>query len=78
VAIPLVSFVSLQLIGGCVANNVCSHIAWHVSAGLYVNLLEQTNLIPEFKLPVDIVALEAPWGNFTSEGPIDQIDSGLR
>lgn len=54
-----------------------SHIAWHVSAGLYVNLLEKPDLIPSLVTPDDVLALKGPWDQFTSEGPINQIDSGL-
>jgi hypothetical protein len=54
-----------------------SHIAWHVSGGLYVTLLEQPDEVAKFVIPEDILALQAPWANFTAEGPINQIDSGL-
>lgn len=56
---------------------MCSHIAWHVSGGLYINLLEKPSLIAELVTPPEVLALEAAWDQFTSEGPINQIDSGL-
>ena len=53
------------------------HIAWHVSGGLYVNLLEHPEKIAQMVMPQDMLALQGPWNQFTSEGPINVIDSGL-
>ncbi|KIY01810.1 uncharacterized protein Z520_01948 [Fonsecaea multimorphosa CBS 102226] len=55
------------------------HIAWHVSGGLYVNILEQPNLIASsIEIPSSVNDLCTSWSAYTSEGPVDQIDSGLR
>ncbi|KIX04178.1 uncharacterized protein Z518_07732 [Rhinocladiella mackenziei CBS 650.93] len=55
------------------------HVAWHVSGGLYVNVLEHPDLIPsQIDIPSSVSDLCTTWGAYTSEGPIDQIDSGLR
>ncbi|RMD44879.1 hypothetical protein DV735_g374, partial [Chaetothyriales sp. CBS 134920] len=55
------------------------HIAWHVSGGLYLNILERPDLIPsEISIPSDITDLCTSWDAYTSLGPIEQIDSGLR
>ncbi|ETN42833.1 uncharacterized protein HMPREF1541_01991 [Cyphellophora europaea CBS 101466] len=53
------------------------HIAWHVSGGLYVNLLERPADIPTLNIPQDVLNLQTAWDQFTGEGPINQIDSGL-
>ncbi|KAL2401892.1 oxidoreductase ptaK [Exophiala dermatitidis] len=55
------------------------HIAWHVSGGLYINILEHPELIPSaFHIPSNVNNLCTSWDAFTNRGPIDQIDSGLR
>ena len=53
------------------------HIAWHVSGGLYVNILENPDGLAGMTIPQDVLDLSRTWGEFTSEGPVDQIDSGL-
>ncbi|EXJ83398.1 hypothetical protein A1O1_07020 [Capronia coronata CBS 617.96] len=53
------------------------HIAWHVSGGLYVNILERPDDIPNIKSPDAVNALCQTWDDYTQLGPIDQIDSGL-
>lgn len=53
------------------------HIAWHVSGGLYVNMLERPADIAKMDLPKDMIAMQGPWNAFTGEGPINVIDSGL-
>ncbi|KIW19302.1 hypothetical protein PV08_03596 [Exophiala spinifera] len=52
------------------------HIAWHVSGGLYINLLERPNDVPT-NMPRALNDMCTAWGDYTSLGPIDQIDSGL-
>lgn len=78
------------------------HIAWHVSGGLYVNILvrilahfhlmlcsalktnlsrqqERPDLIPSaIHIPSNVDDLCTTWDAYTAQGPIDQIDSGLR
>jgi FtsP/CotA-like multicopper oxidase with cupredoxin domain len=53
------------------------HIAWHVSAGLYVTVLERPADIKNLKIPSVVAQTCRDWATFTGEGPIDQIDSGL-
>lgn len=50
------------------------HIAWHVSGGLYLNILTQTSSIQ----PGSGNSLCATWNSFTGAVIPDQIDSGLR
>ncbi|RMZ81035.1 hypothetical protein DV738_g2460, partial [Chaetothyriales sp. CBS 135597] len=55
------------------------HIAWHVSGGLYLNILERPDLIPSrIDVPSKCYDLCTSWDAYTSLGPIEQIDSGLR
>jgi FtsP/CotA-like multicopper oxidase with cupredoxin domain len=53
------------------------HIAWHVSAGLYVNILEQPGAIANMTFPSSIAANDAAWDTWTSSNVVDQIDSGV-
>lgn len=53
------------------------HIAWHVSAGLYINTMEQTALIKQRIIPQTIVQTCRDWADFTNTVVVDQIDSGL-
>lgn len=53
------------------------HIAWHVSGGLYMNILEHPEQLTSMNIPGSVNALKAGWQAYTAEGPIDQIDSGL-
>ena len=53
------------------------HIAWHVSAGLYVNMMEQTNLIKSRVIPETIRQTCRDWSDYTGTAVVDQIDSGL-
>ena len=53
------------------------HIAWHVSAGLYVNILEQPSAI-KYRIPQAIKQTKTDWETWQAAGNIvDQIDSGL-
>jgi len=55
------------------------HIAWHVSGGLYINILERPADIPSMvKTPSEIDALCTSWDAYTARQAPDQIDSGLR
>ncbi|MCJ1332771.1 hypothetical protein MMC10_009465 [Thelotrema lepadinum] len=56
------------------------HIAWHVGAGLYVNLLEQPGALAtsDTEIPDAIPQTCTNWDKFTSANFVDQIDSGLR
>ena len=56
------------------------HIAWHVGAGLYVNLLEQPDELATAApgIPSTVPQTCDNWNSFTSTNVVDQIDSGLR
>lgn len=55
------------------------HIAWHVSGGLYVNILERPSDIPNtLEMPSSFTNLCTQWNAWTKEDVPDQIDSGLR
>lgn len=55
------------------------HIAWHVSGGLYMNILERPGDIPaKVKTPTSVTDLCSSWNEWTSKVSVDQIDSGLR
>jgi FtsP/CotA-like multicopper oxidase with cupredoxin domain len=53
------------------------HIASHVSAGLYINVVEQTSLIKNYQIPDALAQTCKDWAAFTSVEVPDQIDSGL-
>lgn len=40
-------------------------------------MLEQPDRIPDLVTPPETLALQIEWDQFTGEGPINQIDSGL-
>ncbi|KAK5947286.1 hypothetical protein PMZ80_001436 [Knufia obscura] len=53
------------------------HIAWHVSGGLYMNLVTQTGSLAEMEVPGEVGGLCESWGVFAGVEGVDQIDSGL-
>ncbi|KAL8857802.1 MAG: hypothetical protein Q9178_005702 [Gyalolechia marmorata] len=53
------------------------HIAWHVSAGLYVNLMEHPDQIRRKNVPQTVVQTCRDWGVYSGTEVVDQIDSGL-
>ena len=54
------------------------HIAWHVSAGLYANLMEQPDKIKRRRLPWSVMQTCKDWGEYSGENVVEEIDSGLR
>ena len=52
------------------------HIAWHVSAGLYINTIEQTTLLQKRVLPPVVANTCNSWNAYTSNHVVDEIDSG--
>ncbi|KAL0257860.1 hypothetical protein SLS55_007026 [Diplodia seriata] len=54
------------------------HIAWHVSAGLYLNMLERPDDIKKLPIPSSFGDQCKVWGDYTATNPVDQIDSGLK
>jgi FtsP/CotA-like multicopper oxidase with cupredoxin domain len=53
------------------------HIAWHVSGGLYVNVLERPDDIQKFNIPAVIDQTASDWNAWTNSNIVDEIDSGL-
>lgn len=53
------------------------HIAWHVSGGLYVNILENPSKITESNIPSVMAQTCRDWSAWTGSHIPDQIDSGL-
>lgn len=54
------------------------HIAWHVSAGLYINVIERPDLVEGFQIPQNVKDTCMAWDQYTKSNVVDQIDSGLR
>jgi FtsP/CotA-like multicopper oxidase with cupredoxin domain len=53
------------------------HIAWHVSAGLYVTVLERPADIANLPIPSIMSQTCRDWAAFENTTVVDQIDSGL-
>ena len=54
------------------------HIAWHVSAGLYINVIERPKDIQKLQIPQTAYQTCRDWAAFSGHNVVDQIDSGLR
>lgn len=54
------------------------HIAWHLSLGLYMNILERPDDITSMSIPDVIQQTCTDWDAYTSQAVVDQIDSGLK
>ncbi|KAI9766480.1 MAG: hypothetical protein M1839_004901 [Geoglossum umbratile] len=52
------------------------HIAWHVSGGLYVNIMERPDDIANIDIPPSMAQTCHEWGTFTNTSIPNQIDSG--
>ncbi|KAE8445118.1 hypothetical protein EG329_013720 [Mollisiaceae sp. DMI_Dod_QoI] len=53
------------------------HIAWHVSAGLYISVVERPDDIANLPIPAVMAQTCRDWAAFTNSTVVDQIDSGL-
>jgi len=53
------------------------HIGWHLSGGLYANILENPASIAQLPMPSTSYQLCRDWATFTGSNVVDQIDSGL-
>lgn len=53
------------------------HIAWHVSAGLYISVMERPDDIANLPIPAIMAQTCRDWAAFTNVTVVDQIDSGL-
>lgn len=54
------------------------HIAWHVSEGLYVNIIDQPHKFTNPAIASEIEKTCTPWNKWAETNVVDQIDSGLR
>ena len=54
------------------------HIAWHVSAGQYVNLLEHPDEIAQTDISGVVGQTCQSWDDWSSTHTVNQLDSGLR
>ena len=52
------------------------HIIAHVSAGLYINVLERPDLIPQRNIPQSSIQTCRDWWSFSGHNVVNQIDSG--
>jgi FtsP/CotA-like multicopper oxidase with cupredoxin domain len=53
------------------------HIAWHLSAGMYINVLERPDDIPNLDIPQEFFDTCTAWNAWEQNHVIDQIDSGV-
>lgn len=54
------------------------HVVWHISAGLYMNILERPEDIKNAKrIPMIMAQTCTDWDAFSKSNYVDQIDSGL-
>nr|AGO59052.1 PtaK [Pestalotiopsis fici] len=53
------------------------HVAWHVSSGFYVTVLERPDEIAEYKIPSVVGQTCRDWWGYTNHTIVNQIDSGL-
>ncbi|MCJ1319188.1 hypothetical protein MMC15_004521 [Xylographa vitiligo] len=53
------------------------HIAWHLSLGLYMNIIEQPAQITEMQIPEVVPQTCINWDKYSNTNVVDQIDSGL-
>lgn len=53
------------------------HIAWHLSAGLYVNILENSAAIRDLAVPSTAYQVCRDWAAYRGERLVEQIDSGI-
>jgi FtsP/CotA-like multicopper oxidase with cupredoxin domain len=53
------------------------HIAWHLSAGMYINILERPDEIPSLDIPQEYFDTCTAWNAWEQSHAINQIDSGV-
>lgn len=53
------------------------HIAWHLSLGLYLNIVEQPAQINQMQIPDVMAQTCTDWNAYSKLNVVDQIDSGL-
>ncbi|KAI9673316.1 MAG: hypothetical protein M1829_004082 [Trizodia sp. TS-e1964] len=53
------------------------HIVWHVSGGLYVNIMERPDDIRQMQIPDILRQTCTDWNTYSGKNVVDQIDAGL-
>lgn len=53
------------------------HIAWHASAGFFMQFVVQPEGIKKYSIPTKVANTCSDWAAFTSGDVVDQIDSGV-
>lgn len=53
------------------------HLAWHVSAGLYVNFLERPGDIAQMDVPSDVYQTCRDWTGYQGDDLVPEIDAGV-
>ncbi|RFU36304.1 hypothetical protein B7463_g105, partial [Scytalidium lignicola] len=53
------------------------HVAWHVSDGLYINIMERPDEITQRSIPSIMAHTCRKWWEYSGHHVVDQIDSGL-
>lgn len=53
------------------------HIAWHVSAGLFVQFLTKPDEVEKLRIPNVVAETCRQWAKYTETNVPEQIDSGL-
>jgi FtsP/CotA-like multicopper oxidase with cupredoxin domain len=53
------------------------HIAWHLSAGMYINILERPDDIPSLHIPQEYYDTCTAWNAWEQSHVVNQIDSGV-
>ncbi|KAI1735704.1 Cupredoxin [Xylaria scruposa] len=53
------------------------HLAWHVSAGLYVNILEHPDKIADMNIPQNVYQTCKDWTHYMGHDLLPEIDAGV-
>ncbi|KFX92691.1 hypothetical protein V490_05242 [Pseudogymnoascus sp. VKM F-3557] len=53
------------------------HVAWHVSDGLSMNIMERPDLITDREIPAIMAQTCRDWWKYSGHNVVDQIDSGI-
>ncbi|OBT71025.1 hypothetical protein VF21_10065 [Pseudogymnoascus sp. 05NY08] len=53
------------------------HVAWHISDGLSMNVMERPDLITERQIPSIMAQTCRDWWQYSGHNVVDQIDSGI-
>ncbi|KAI9846740.1 MAG: hypothetical protein M1838_001147 [Thelocarpon superellum] len=54
------------------------HIAWHVSQGLYSNIMQRPQEVRQMQIPQVMAQTCDDWHEYSSNNVVDEIDSGLK